>query len=190
MNGIDQIEQELADLRARFRESAKILDDLHRIQVHFEEMTQTQKDLESHLSSTKEYLENLPNFTQIELNKQVTLIEENIENRHRQLEADFINFKQAFFTEINELKEKINHQSTRLNQLEKLHTQALENPDISEQLKNLEISVQDISSLAYTNHSDLRRFEHHLWQVQNILNPLKFVAIIILGMLIIFLFFK
>lgn len=189
MNGIDQIEQELADLRNRFRESAKILDNLHRIQARFEEMAQTQKDLESDLSSAKEYLESMSNSTEIELNKQVELIA-GTENRHRQLEADFIDFKQTILIEINGIKEQINHQFKHLSQLENLHKQDLDKPNILEQLKKLEISVQDISSLAYTNHSDLRRIEHNIWQFQNILNPLKFAAIIILGILIIFLFFK
>lgn len=168
MTAIDQIEKELADLRSRFSQAFQVLDDLSQIQTHFEQLTQTQQDLEATLSRAQNTLS--ASSTPVALQEQYS----QLEAKYTQLHSEMLDLRHSFEATTYDLQDQLHQDRNQLNQLGQNATtpSSMDNS----KLDWLENSMQDLSNLIYADRSALQHLDRRLNYVKRVTDIITIVG--------------
>lgn len=166
MSDIDQLEQELSELRQRLSRSLTALDELSQVQSQLASLSQTQLALDSALAEAKEFLANPPEANWEPRLKQV---EAQLDVRYEQLQAQILNFRCDF--------DALTHQLQEDRGLQPGPAMVTGGETDSEgRLKWLESSIQHLNSSVYNERSSLQTLDR---KVKNLKRTLDVVMIIV-----------
>lgn len=172
MRPIDQIEKELEDLRSRFSQAFQVLDGFSQLQIHFEQLTQTQAELEHSLSRAKESLRESPIPAQLQ--EQHNQLETQLEAKYAQLQSELLDLRHSFEASTYDLQDQLHHDRNQLKQLEQ-STGTVPGTD-NNKLDWLENSMQDLSNLIYADRSALQHLDRRLNHVKRMTDILTVVG--------------
>lgn len=172
MTAIDQIEKELADLRSRFSQAFQVLDDLSQLQTHFEQLTQTQQDLEVTLSRAQNALQ--ASSTPVALQEQYSQLEAQLEAKYTQLHSELLDLRHSFEATTYDLQDQLHQDRSQLHQLGQ-HASTPSSMD-NNKLDWLENSMQDLSNLIYADRSALQHLDRRLNHVKRVTDIITIVG--------------
>lgn len=149
MSDIDQLEQELSELRQRLSRSLAALDDLAQVQSQITSLSHTQQALNATLAEAKQFLENPPAANWEPRLKQ---LESQLDIRYEQLQAQILNFRCDFDALTRQLQEDRG--------LQPGGSFAGDVDGATEgRLKWLESSIQHLNSSVYNERSTLQTLD-------------------------------
>jgi len=171
LTAIDQIEKELADLRNRFSQAFQVLDDFSQLQTHFEQLTQTQQDLEATLGRAQNTLQ--ASSTPV-LQEQYSQLEAQLEAKYAQLHSELLDLRHSFEATTYDLQDQLHQDRNQLHQLGQ-NANAPSSMD-NNKLDWLENSMQDLSNLIYADRSALQHLDRRLNHVKRITDIITVVG--------------
>jgi DNA repair exonuclease SbcCD ATPase subunit len=149
LSDIDQLEQELSDLRQRLSRSLAALDELSQVQSQMTSLSHTQQSLDATLAEAKQFLANPPEANWEPRLKQ---LESQLDTRYEQLQAQILNFRCDF--------DALTHQLQEDRGLQPGFSAMGEGDTASEgRLKWLESSIQHLNSSVYNERSTLQTLD-------------------------------
>ncbi|NJM64942.1 MAG: hypothetical protein HC851_04375 [Acaryochloris sp. RU_4_1] len=165
MRAIDQIEKELETLRSRFNQAFQVLDGFSQLQTHFEQLTQTQQELEQSLNQAKAALQE--SSPPAQLQAQYTQLETQLETQFAQLHAELIDLRHSFEASTYDLQEQLHQDRSQLNQLQQQNLNTTPGVE-GNKLDWLENSLQDLSNLIYADRAALQHLDRRLNHVKRL----------------------
>lgn len=172
MSAIDQLEKELESLRSRFSQAFQVLDGFSELQTHFEQLTQTQQELEQSLSQAKNSLEEASVPSQLQ--EQYVELESQFDTKYAQLQSEILDLRHSFEATTYDLQEQLHHDRSQLQQLEQATTPAPGSD--TNKLDWLENSMQDLSNLIYADRSALQHLDRRLNHVKRVTDIITIVG--------------
>jgi DNA repair exonuclease SbcCD ATPase subunit len=189
LNEIDQIEQELSELKQRFTQSAQVLDDLAHLKVQFSEFTQTYQAIQSSLGQAEQALKGSPEQSEA-LDTRLTHIESQFEMRYEQLQAQLTNSRFDFDATNRQLQEKIEQDHQELTRLRQTQQKSSANLDDSDRIQWLESSLQHFNSSMYSDRTALQKLERNYNDLKRVVDIMMVVGPIVCFLFLIALIFK
>ncbi len=189
MNEIDQIEQELSELKQRFAQSAQVLDDLAHLKVEFSELTQTYQAIQSSLGQAEEILKGTPAQSEV-LGKKLSQVESQFEMRYEQLQAQLTNSRFDFDATGRQLQEKIEQNHQELIRLRQAQEKFSANPEEDDRIQWLESSLQHFNSTMYADRTALQKLERNYSDLKRVVDIVVVVGPIVCLLVLIALIFN
>lgn len=172
MKAIDQIERELEDLRSRFSQAFQVLDNFSQLQTHFEQLTQTQQELEQSLSRAKDTLQ--ASSVPAQLQEQYTQLESQMEAKYAQLHSELLDLRHSFEATTYDLQDQLHQDRGQFKQLEQ--NAGIPPGADNNKLDWLENSMQDLSNLIYADRSALQHLDRRLNHVKRVTDIMTIVG--------------
>ena len=119
MNQLENIEQEMVELRSQLKESFGVLENLGKIQTKFGELAETQKQFEEYTQQAKTTLEGI-NQNEHTFHERFNEIETAIDSKWEEFHGEVLNVQEQgrnTLEDIAQAKEKFNQQLGELNNL-------------------------------------------------------------------------
>ncbi|HEY9826891.1 MAG TPA: hypothetical protein V6D19_15745 [Stenomitos sp.] len=173
MSEIEQLEQELAELRRRFAQALSVVEDLSQVKAYFSDLSQKHQALETSLEKAKVFLENPPEPS---LEPRLAQLESQVDVRYEQLQAQLTNFRFDFDAVTRQLKEQIDRDQAKLHELNKGHPVS-ENSEDGDRLKWLESSLQHLNSSIYADRSMLQKLERRYNNLKRLVDIIAVVGV-------------
>ncbi len=158
LNGLEQLEREIANYRSKFQLSSDILDDLVQVQVGFEELGQKYQNLKNKHQALTEYINKAQTeFAALQAESKST-IDKVVQTQDKLIQC-FTNFESATLKNINQALETSNQHFVELaDNNDKQLQQSLN--DIQKVLTSLQIQFSDtISQVAQAKSNFQQRFD-------------------------------
>jgi chromosome segregation ATPase len=178
LNEIDQIEQELSELKQRFAQSAQVLEDLAQLKVQFSELTQTYQAIQSSLGQAEQILKSSPEQSEA-LTARLSQMESQFETRYEQLQAQLTNSRFDFDATSRQLQEKIEQDHHVLTQLRQTQEKSFANLDDGDRIQWLESSLQHFNSSMYADRTALQKLERNYNDLKRLLDICMIVGPIV-----------
>ncbi len=189
MNEIDQLEQELSELRRHFSQSVGVLEELSQVRSQFADLTQTHKLLQTNLARAQEFLDKLPNQSG-GLDKRFIQLEANVEQRHEQLQAQLTNFRFDFDSMTRQMREEIDRAGQAIGRLEPPADKNNIDLDDNERLKWLESSLQHLNASIYAEQANLQTLDRRLHKLKRTVDIIAMTGFLVTVLIFISLFLK
>jgi chromosome segregation ATPase len=189
LNEIDQIEQELSELKQRFAQSAQVLDDLAHLKVQFSELTQTYQAIQSSLGQAEQVLKGSPHQSEA-LGMRLSQIESQFEMRYEQLQVQLTNSRFDFDATNRQLQEKIEQDHQELTRLRQTQQKSFANLDDGDRIQWLESSLQHFNSSMYADRTALQKLERNYNDLKRMVDIIVVVGPIVCLLFLIALIFK
>ena len=185
MNEIDQIEQELLELKQRFTQSVGVLEELSEIRAQFSDLSQSRQALEASLAKADKLFNHSPEQLQ-SFEMKFAQIEQQFEVRYEQLQAQLTSFRFDFDAINRQLHEKIEQDRQGITRLEEVHEQALANlgVDDADRLKWIESSLQHFNASIYNDRTALQKLERRYTELKRLVNIITLAGSVALLLLI------
>jgi chromosome segregation ATPase len=167
LNEIDQIERELLELRQRFAQSAEVLEELTLIKAQFSELSHSRQELQARLEQAEQLFNQSPGQTQT-FEARLSQIEQQLETRSEQLQAQLTSFRFDFDAINRQLHEKIEQDHQGLARLEEAQEQTLASlsVDDADRLKWIESSLQHFNASIYNDRTSLQKLERRCTELK------------------------
>lgn len=189
MNEIDQIEQELSELKQRFAQSAQVLDDLAHLKTQFSELAQTYQAVQSSLGKAEEILKSSPEQSKA-LGTRLSQIESQFEIRYEQLQAQLTNSRFDFDATNRQLQEKLEQDRQELTRLRQTQEKSSTHLEESDRIQWLESSLQHFNSSMYADRTALQKLERNYNDLKRVVDIIVVVGPIACLLFLIALIFK
>ncbi len=185
MNEIDQIEQDLLELKQRFTQSADVLEELSQIKAQFSDLSQSRQALEASLAKADQLFNQSPEQLQ-SVETKFAQVEQQFESRYEQLQAQLTSFRFDFDAINRQLHEKIEQDRQGITRLEEVHEQALANlgVDDADRLKWIESSLQHFNASIYNDRTALQKLERRYTDLKRLVNIMAVVGGVAIAFLI------
>lgn len=185
MNEIDQIEQELSELKQRFAQSAQVLEDLAQLKGQFSELTQTYQAIQSSLGQAEQMLKGSPEQSEA-LGARLSQIESQFETRYEQLQAQLTNSRFDFDATSRQLQEKMEQDHHVLTQLKQTQEKSVANLDDGDRIQWIESSLQHFNSSMYADRTALQKLERNYNDLKRVVDIMMIAGPIACVLIILF----
>jgi chromosome segregation ATPase len=189
LNEIDQVEQELSELKQRFAQSAQVLDDLAHLKVQFSELTQTYQAVQASLGQAEQILKGSPEQSEA-LGIKLSQIESQFEMRYEQLQAQLTNSRFDFDATNRQLQEQVEQYHQELGRLRQSQDKSSANLDDGDRIQWLESSLQHFNSSMYADRTALQKLERNYNDLKRVVDIIVVVGSIVGLIFLIALIFK
>jgi chromosome segregation ATPase len=186
LNEIDQLEQELSELRRRFSQSVGVLEELSQVRSQFADLNQTHQALKDNLARAQSFLDKLPAQSG-GLDQKFSHLESQVEQRHEQLQAQLTNFRFDFDSMTRQMREEIDRVNRETNPLDSSGDKNRISLDENDRLKWLESSLQHLNASIYAEQANLQALDRRLNQLKRTVDIIAMAGFV--GIVIIFLAF-
>jgi SMC interacting uncharacterized protein involved in chromosome segregation len=189
LNEIDQVEQELSELKRRFAQSAQVLDDLAHLKAQFSELTQTYQAVQASLGQAEQILKGSPEQSEA-LSIRLSQIESQFETRYEQLQAQLTNSRFDFEATNRQLQEQVEQYHQELARFRQSREKSSTNLDEDDRIQWLESSLQHFNSSMYADRTALQKLERNYNDLKRVVDIMVVVGPFLCLLFLIGLIFK
>jgi chromosome segregation ATPase len=189
LNEIDQIEQELSELKQRFAQSARVLEELTHVRMQFSEISQTYEALQLSLIKAEQALAVSDGQSEA-VDARLSQMESQFETRYEQLQAQLTNFRFDFDATNRQLHEKVEQEHHELTRIKQAQENTLAHEDDGDRLQWLENSLQHFNSSIYADRNSLQKLERSYSDLKRIVDIVIVVGPVMFLLMLIALIFK